>query len=158
LAVLLLLVSAVRGTADYFVHGGVHQPFRETVALLERMVQPDEPVVVTDAFDAVAIEHYGNGRPVRLLAAVDPTIRLEREVVRLMSSAVLVDPSEPCRALVAEPRVWVLAYPGYRPRLAVQVAEALAAAGGRAVAVPAVASEFRSLVRWDGVECRASTP
>jgi hypothetical protein len=156
LAVLLPLGAGVRGTADYFAHGGEHQPFRETVALLRRIVQPDEPVIVTDAFDAVAIEHYGNGRPMRLVAAVDSAVPLEREVVRLMTSAVIAEPAGPCGALGTEPRVWVLAYPRFRPRVAAQVTEALAAAGGRATAVPAVASEFRTLMRWDEVKCRVS--
>ena len=112
---LLLLEPGLRGTADYFAYGGEHQPFRETVALLGRSVEPGEPLIVTDAFDAVAIEHYGSRRPVRLVAAVDPGVRLEREAVRLMTSAILVEPSAPCGALGREPRVWVLAYPNSGP-------------------------------------------
>jgi 4-amino-4-deoxy-L-arabinose transferase-like glycosyltransferase len=156
LTVLLLLGAEVCGTADYFAHGGEHQPFRETVALLGRIVGPGEPVVVSDAFDAVAVEHYWNGRPMRLIAAVDPRVRLEREATRLMTSALLVEPWALCDALGSEPRVWLLAYPGFRPRVAGQIAAALTAAGGQASAVLAVASEFRSLMRWDGVECRVS--
>ena len=154
--VLLLLEPGVRGTADYFAYGGEHQPFRETVALLGRIVEPGEPLIVTDAFDAVAIEHYGSRRPVRLVAAVDPGVRLEREAVRLMTSAILVEPSAPCGALGREPRVWVLAYPRFRPRVAAQIVAALAAAGGQATGIPAVAPEFRSLTRWDGVDCQVS--
>lgn len=155
MTVLLLLAPGVWGTADYFAHGGEHQPFRETVALLGRIIGPGEPLIVTNAFDAVAVEHYRGGRPGRLVAAVDPGVRLEREAARLMTSAVLVEPSALCDVFDNEPRVWVLAYPAYRAGVAAQIVTALAAAGGQATAIPAFAPDFRSLTRWDDVNCQA---